>query len=193
MKSWILKEYTRKEFRVAIDFVISRMEKRTDIADIVRLCSAIESLDELKPASSAIDPEDLKYVIAGAVSAAKERGLLQIEDRVRGILKLLEHQSLPSKLKQLGKAVRRFINRSEFDIVLKHTLKLRTISAHGGLPPASTLPTVGPTVEALVCVMVIYDLTTNGMCKGEDAHTKLNAIGQAKWSISYLRKLASLD
>jgi ApeA N-terminal domain 1 len=100
MQRWLSKEERRRQFRISVDDVVENMRKRASITDIVTLCSAIEGLSELNE-KTALSDAQIEVIVCGAAAAATASSIEVTPDRLRGLLKMLQHQSLPRKMNLL--------------------------------------------------------------------------------------------
>jgi hypothetical protein len=167
MRDWLIKEEQRKRFRISLNHVLARRSKVDSFSDIVTLCSAIESLTELEQ-KSALSGDDLNILVDGAIKAASDAHLKVDAGRIRGVLSLLQHQSLPQSIKALLRFVSPPLTRKHKDVLLKTVLELRRVGAHGNAYSELTAPRLSLALDALTAVCVLFDLKTSGVSVAED-------------------------
>ena len=108
-----MKDDERRFFRIAVDRVIDRSQKRISLDDILTMCAGIEGLAELNE-DSAVGSDQINAVAEAAQKTAQEAGISM--DRLRGVLDLLRHQSLPRRLKLLGRGLESMFGKAEIDL-----------------------------------------------------------------------------
>lgn len=177
MRKWLELDEKRSSFRVKLDHVMDEMREISSPSLIADLCSAIESLEELR-SPSALKDTDLEKMVAAAATVGEKITPPVLPDRIRGLLTLLQHQSLPQRLKVLATAVEAQIPREVSRRVIKHARDFRTREAHGGGWDEMTRPFVTPTLHVLASMCVLWDLTTSGL-PASDGNRRLNAITRA--------------
>jgi len=161
-REWLLQEDTRRIFRVSLSRVIERSRHCESLDDIVTMCAAIESMSELKEPSSLL-PAHIEIISNAAVSEANKHNIAIDSNRIRGVLKLLENQSLPRQLKVLTAMLPAALPKKDVDRVMKVVLDLRKVAAHGHTLPEITMPKIWPTVQALLSICILFDLSTSGV------------------------------
>ncbi|EQB16639.1 ApeA N-terminal domain 1-containing protein [Sphingobium lactosutens] len=185
MRQWLERDGSRRLFRVRVDRVLERMRKESSTKLVADLCSAIESLSELR-APSTLSDADLTAIVDAAAKAGKEATPAVPRDRLLGILSLLQHQSLPRRLKMLAAAIESEVPRKDARTVIKIARDMRTFEAHGDHWDEMTVPLVAPVLDMLASMCVLWDLTTCGMpTLFEDR--RLSASGWAHRSAQELR------
>src|SRR3569832_2446532 len=161
-REWLLQEDTRRIFRVSLSRVIERSRHCESLDDIVTMCAAIESMSELKEPSSLL-PAHIEIISNAAVSEANKHNIAIDSNRIRGVLKLLENQSLPRQLKVLTAMLPAALPKKDVDRVMNVVLDLRKVAAHGHTLPEITMPKIWPTVQALLSICILFDLSTSGV------------------------------
>jgi hypothetical protein len=188
MQAWVSKEAERHTFRVNLDRVIANMRKGESLEDIVTLCSAVESLDELKSPQTLTD-KDLKNISKAAIAGAQEAGVTIDPARIRSVLALLKHQSLPQRLKLLMEAIAPHVSDNHAKAIISGALSLRTIAAHGGSIASLKIPRVSPIVTALAGACVLYDLLTSDFPPKANDHFRLRASRQIEEALDWMAHL----
>jgi hypothetical protein len=188
MQSWISREDARSTFRVSVDTAIANLAERTSLQDIVTLCSAIESLDELKSDDMMLD-SSLDAIANGAIQAAAAVAPGVDPNRVRGVINLLRHRSLPQRLKLVLDAIAPHITNAESKKIRSGTLGLRAIAAHGGPISELSIPRVRPIVVALAGVCVLYDALTSGFPTNAGESRRLRALRETKEALQWIAHL----
>jgi hypothetical protein len=189
MRQWLERDDTRRLFRVRLDRVLEAMRKETSTKLVADLCSAIESLTELR-APSTLSDEDLTVIVNAATAAGKSATPPVMRERLEGILGLLQHQSLPQRMKLLAAAIEAEIPKKDAKAVLKIARDLRTFEAHGDHWNEMTVPLVAPTLEMLASMCVLWDLTTCGMPSAA-GDRELSALSRARWHAMELTRRRS--
>lgn len=184
MRQWLERDDSRRLFRVRLDRVLERMRTESSTKLVADLCSAIESLSELR-APSTLSDADLTAIVDAAAKAGTEATPAVPRDRLLGILSLLQHQSLPQRLKMLAAAIESEVPKKDAKAVIKIARDLRTFEAHGDHWDEMTVPLVAPALDMLASMCVLWDLTTCGMpASFEDR--RLSASSRAHWSAQQL-------
>ena len=179
MRQWLERDDSRRLFRVRLDRVLERMRTEASTKLVADLCSAIESLTELR-APSTLSDADLTAIVEAAAKAGTEATPAVPRDRLLGILSLLQHQSLPQRLKMLAAAIESEVPKKDAKAVIKIARDLRTFEAHGDHWDEMTVPLVAPALDMLASMCVLWDLTTCGMpASFEDR--RLSASSRAHW------------
>lgn len=187
MKQWLQREEERSRFRANLDRVIEESKKRSELDHITTLCAGIESLSEFQQAA-VFKAGDIEALVEGASSAARAASIDVTDDRLRGLLSMLNSQGLPQRLKMLGRVVQPDIGQAKFADLILSTLDLRRVAAHGHPVTDLSLPKLAPTIEALLAACVIWDLKTSGMPIGTSP-ARLKALWRAEQSIGELTRL----
>lgn len=99
--------------------------------------------------------------------------------RLRGILSLLQHQSLPQRLKALSRLLESIVPPKEAAAACALALKLRTFETHGDHLDEMAVPMIPATVDMLASMCVLWDLTSCGM-PAEASDRKLTAARRAR-------------
>jgi len=186
MRSWLAKDGERRVFRVAVDRVIEGLQKRTSIEDILTLCSAVESLPEFGQRSK-FSGEQIKVLVNGAVEAGKSAKIVVGADRLRGLLDMLNNQSLPGRLALLAETIAPAVAKEQARVAISAALSLRTMAAHGQSMPESVMPVVHPTIDALAGMCATYDLITCGAPINTTDSSRLLPIRRASQAIVALK------
>ncbi|MET3469512.1 hypothetical protein ABIC78_000014 [Novosphingobium sp. 1529] len=185
MRQWLERDNSRRLFRVRLDRVLERMRKESSTKLVADLCSAIESLSELR-APSTLSDADLTAIVDAAAKAGTEATPAVPRDRLLGILSLLQHQSLPQRLKMLAAAIVSEVPKKDAKMVIKIARDLRTFEAHGDHWDEMTVPLVAPVLDMLASMCVLWDLTTCGMPASFDDR-RLSASSRAHWFAQEIR------
>lgn len=191
MASWINKQHQRKRLRGAIENVSRHIGQRVSIDDIVTLCAGIESLEELS-APASLTPAEINTLSEGAVTAAIQNGIDIDSSRIRGVLDLLQHQSLPKRLKRMFEKLKPWVSDTQAKLLISSVLELRIVAAHGKSPTASITPKASPTIEGLACACVLYDFATCGMPTKTASDQNIGILSHLLSSISELELIKSL-
>lgn len=186
MKMWLSKDDDRRLFRIAIDRVIDRSRKRISLDDILTICAGIESASDFSEEIS-ISTHQISAIADAARKAAQDNGV--DINRLRGVLDLLRHQSLPRRLTLLGRTLESIFNKANIDSTFKAVLELRTIAAHGKSIEEISMPKMAPAIETLLGLCVAYDLTTCGIPSQANDGLAILALRQARRSIIGLKHL----
>jgi hypothetical protein len=161
LEAWLEKERQRKEFRIGVNRVLEKMDAIVSVDQIVALCAALESLEEFDSISQISDAE-IALLAGAAEAAALENGIAANADRLRGILKLLKHTSLPKRMKMIGKALSRHIPAEDAELIFESARQLRTSGAHGSSTEFK-IQNLAPTIAGLAAMLVLFDLVTCGV------------------------------
>lgn len=188
MQSWLSKEKGRRTFRINVDRVIANLHERVSLEDVVTLCSAIESLDELK-SDGGLSNGDIGIIADAAVAGASRAGIAIDPARIRGTLGLLKHRSLPQRLKGLMNAISTAVTQEDAKIIMDGTLGLRTIAAHGGSITSPSIPRVSPIVTALTGCCVLYDLLTSAFPARANDSSRVRAAQQISLALDSIALL----
>jgi hypothetical protein len=188
MQTWLSKDTKRQIFRVSLDRAIKSASDGESLEDIVTLCSAIESLAELKSAA-AISNSEVETLSNAAIKAAKDAKIGIDANRIKGVLSLMKHQSLPQKLKAMFEALSQFIKPEYAKKITTATLELRAIAAHGNPLANFSVPRISPVVRALTCSCVLYDLLTSGVPLKANETFRLRAIRDLEEAVQWMMRL----
>lgn len=188
MQAWLSKNQARNRFRVNVDRVIANLRKSVDLEDIVTLCAAVESLDELKSSKGLAD-KDIKKIAKAAAQAALDEKIPVDPARIHSVIGMLKHHSLPQRLKLLMAALAPAVTPAQAKTIISGAVSLRVIAAHGGSIASLSIPRVQPIVTALAGACVAYDLLTSGFPPKANEHTRLRAMRQIKDSVDWLSHL----
>lgn len=156
---------------------------------VADLCAAVESLTELRAPSTLADA-DLMAMVDAAAAAGAGAAPPAPRDRIEGLLALLHHQSLPQSLKTLAKTIETAVPKKDAQAVIGNALRLRKFEAHGDHWDEMTMPRIGPTLELLASMYVLWDLTTAGMPVSFDDR-RLSASSRAHWFAQEMRNQAT--
>jgi hypothetical protein len=161
MQAWLEKSKERRVFRIFLDHVIARRNRRSSIEDVVSLCSGIDSLKEIL-APSTLTKKDIDVLSKAAIAAAVEHEIDVAHPRIRNILGNLRGSSLRLKMESiLSKAVPS-LSDVEQKTLIDAGLQLRQMAAHGTATSEMTSPFTSPVVEALTAACVLYDVRSTG-------------------------------
>lgn len=174
MRTWLEKDERRRLFRVRLDRVLEQMEEISSPKLVADLCSAIETLEELR-APSELKDSDLSLMIDAAAHEGAKISPPVPRDRIEGLLGLLRHQSLSQRLKALSAALETDVPKDLARQVIQHARELRTFEAHGGAWDEMRAPLVAPTLDMLAAMCVLWDLTTSGLPVSQ-GERRLNAL-----------------
>lgn len=189
MKLWLEKQNERKQFRSHLGRVIREANHGYDIDQIVRLCSAIESLSEIK-VPSGISKSQVREMSSAATALALENGWEIPATQVQNALSALRRPSLPARLKQMSKALHAILKEEDCGLVIGLAHELRNIAAHGKSHDDYKNPIVGPTVAALTAMCTLFDLHSCGFHKSQD-HASLNCLERWNYAVADIRRLSS--
>lgn len=159
MQAWLSKNAERRLFRAMVDNVLTAPHG-IELNHINGLTAAIDSLNELK--GTAVSKEDLDVLAAGAVAAARAHNIDVPETRINAVIGGMKNQPLRQKLKATAKPLASILTSKDANRLITEVLELRRTSAHGHAVADMTLPTLMPTVRALVGLCVMWDLATCG-------------------------------
>ena len=188
MRAWLLKDDARRLFRATAARVIDRSRKRISIDDVVSLCAGIESLAELGENPS-ISPAQIDALAAAAQAAAATHSIEVDSNRIKGVLGLLQHQSLPRRLKLLAKKLQPSVSKRDGELIADAVRDLRKVAAHGQALPKTVHPKIGPAVEALLGLCVLYDLTTCSVPISANESSYIAAMKRVRGAVDELRRL----
>lgn len=160
---WLSKQHERRIFRNALNSVIVNMHKRSEVDNVVRLCSALESLPELKPQAkiTKLQVKTMAEAAAAAINASSEIRLSA--ERLQNVLSALRRPSLAERFNLLIEAISPEFPTEQCKTVADLAYRFRNDAAHGKQGEAFESPIVGPVVEALTSMCVFYDLKTSGV------------------------------
>lgn len=185
MRRWLELDEKRRLFRVRLDRVLERKRKEISTKLVADLCSAVEALTELR-APSLVSDADLTAIVDAAATAGAATSPPVRRDRLQGLLSMLQHQSLPQRLKLLAAAIESEIPKKDAQSVIKLARDMRTFEAHGDHWDEMTVPLVGPVLDLLASMCVLWDQTTCGMPASFDDR-RLTASSRATWFAQELR------
>lgn len=185
MRRWLEADERRRLFRARVDRVLEQMRHETSSRLVMDLCAAIESLTELKGPSAVSDKDVAAIADAAGAAAAKATPPIP-KDRVRGLLALLQHQSLPQRMKLLAAALEPELDKADAREIIKSARDLRNFEAHGSYWDEMTMPLVAPTLDALASLCVFWDLKTSGFPAAFDDR-ELLAARRTDWAARELK------
>jgi hypothetical protein len=185
MRRWIEADERRRLFRVRVDRVLEQMRNETSSRLVMDLCAAIESLTELKGRSATSD-EAVAMIADAAIAAGAKTKPAVPEERIRGILGLLQHQSLSQRMKLLAAEAEPEVTKGNAREIIRLARDLRNFEAHGSYWDEMTLPLVAPTLDALASLCVLWDLKTSGFAAAFDDR-ELLAARRADWAARELK------
>ncbi|MDY0094225.1 MAG: hypothetical protein RBT80_16140 [Candidatus Vecturithrix sp.] len=188
LSHWLSKNAARQEFRCLVSWVLKRMEQRFSSDDIITLCSAIESLDELTP-EALPSKKDIRILVEGALAAAQSKNVDIGMDRLQGILSMLGKPGLPAKLGLLMDRVSPFVVKEDASQLIKLILKIRNMAAHGDFIHDTTMPLDGPITEALAGVCVLFDLLDCGVPIEAHPHSLICPAQRIKAALVAIKKI----
>jgi len=188
MQRWLCKGKQRKTFRMYLGHVIEAMVERSELQDIVQLCSAIESLEEISEKSD-ITKNDIKLMTKAACAAADENGTEIEAQRIEGVLSLLRQMSLARKLEHIASATNAAIPESHTAEIVKAAKNLRNLAAHGGSLTEERMPIVSPAIQGLAAMCAAFDLLDCGMPAPPREHTCLSAVKNAANATHVLKNI----
>lgn len=187
MKLWLEKHEERKQFRAHLGRVIREIGRGHDIDQIVRLCSAVESMAEIKPRSS-VSRAQVQQMSAAAAALAEENGWEIPATSIQNAMSVLRRPSLPARLKQLSQMLAPLLKNDDCNLVIGLAHKLRNIAAHGKSHDDYQNPIVRPTVDALTAMCTLFDLHSCGFHQSKD-HTSLNCLGRWTYAVADIKQL----
>jgi hypothetical protein len=177
MRRWLELDAQRRMFRVRLDRVLEQTGE-TSTALIADLCAAIETLDELRNPST-LKANELQLIVEAAARAGAQASPPVPQERIEGLLGMLQFQSLPQRLKKLAKQLREHIPKPIANEVIGHALRFRKFQAHGGSWDEMRIPLISPTLQVLAGMCVMWDLTTSGF-PVRHGDRSLNAAGRIR-------------
>ncbi len=189
MGTWLSKSKDRNLFRALVGGVIKNRARYISIDDIMLLCSAIESLEEFNQTSTPSD-EIIKEMTNAATNAAKTAGHEVDRARIKGLLGLLQHTSLPNKLKRLMKTVGTLFDNKDREMLIGSVIELRRQSAHGQIAPKINMSKVGATVMALAAICALYDLMSCGVPLKSETNEDIWPLKVAKGALADLKAIS---
>lgn len=161
MQAWFAGDANRWTFRALVDQVIRSVNRRTDIQDLVKLCAAIETLDELVEAK-APSKASLRTLAQAAIEAANAHNIGVGTDRIIGALSMLRRPGLSQRMRLLASKLP-MIDPEDGELVIRSAQKLRNMAAHGeGLRDLRSA-VLAPTIMGVAALCVLYDLHSCGI------------------------------
>lgn len=158
-RDWLSRETQRRLFRISLDNVIEGLSERSDPSQLVTLCAAVESLEELGGPQTL--PSTLITEMAAAAQAiAEAKNQLIPLERIQGLLGTLTRPSLAHKIKALGSKTT--VKDADVSLICKAAVDARHRSAHGGNHSEQRTPILAPTIRALAALCAKFDLETCG-------------------------------
>lgn len=191
MSSWLSQEEKRRVFRVSISRAIEDSKNRVSLDDIVSLCAAVDSLEELSEAVT-ITKTQVRLIAAAAVSKANEISADIDPIRIKSIISLLRNQSLPAKFGVLSARMKEIGLADDLALLISTVHRLRNISAHGHALPETTMPTVAPAVSGLLSLLVLFDLGSNAVPFLSEYDMNIPAMQALRESLMALNQLQLL-
>lgn len=173
MQKWLEADESRRLFRVRLDRVLEESLDTASPRLIAELCNAVDTLAEFKK-STKLTAGDIDTIVTAAEAAAQSAEIDIQPSRIKGVLSLLQHQSLPQKLKALI-ADLDIAPKKDLSRVMQLAQRFRTFDAHGEHLGEMTTPLVGLTLEALKNICVVWDQKTSGMPAAYEGRSLLAA------------------
>jgi len=162
MQEWLRRSRDRRTFRAYLNNVIEASARRSDIQDVVRLCSAVESLSELVEESD-ISKEDVK-TMANAAHAKMADSSRSIDNRrIFDVLSILRQMSLSKRLDLIAATTAPAIEPVHAMAIFGAAKELRNSAAHGRSIADERTPIIGPITDGLAAICAAYDLLSCGM------------------------------
>ena len=189
MQSWLETQPARETFRSLLNGVVEQMARRTNLDDIVRLCAAVESLDELATGGP-ITREMIAPVAAAAVAEAGLRGLPLPSERISGVLGGLTRPSLAHRFDRLTEQLPAIVDRAQARTITRAASRLRQTGAHAQDYPGLRSPMVGPVTAGLASLLALFDLTTCGLDSADFPQSRLSALSQIDEAAARIGALA---
>lgn len=187
MERWLLKSEGRAKFRAIISDMIRESREITDAQHVVRLCGAIESLEEIERPASITRAQLKKMAAAAAAAISGEAGSIT-EDKIKTVLGAFRRASLAAKISAVTGHQYGLFDQHDGELVLRAAHKIRNDVAHGKEHGNIERPTTGPVTRALLGFCVCYDLFTSDTPLTFN-NRKLNAATVTQQSISQLKRL----
>ncbi len=161
LKEWLAHAEQRRRYRILIDAVGDEIMERFSLEQLASLCSAVESLEELKGGDE-IGRDVVRDMTAAAKKAASKHSVDLQDDRIHGCLSLLKRKSLSHRVKLMFNAVKKHFGSADIEIGLltKSISEMRTVAVHGSSPPQDVSPKLLSTNRALHALCVLYDIVT---------------------------------
>lgn len=161
MQGWYAHQTRRDTFRGLVSHVIGTMHRRIDAKQILTLCAAIESLDELSEPST-LSGSDLRAIIKAAREAASARMAEVDPGRIASALAMLQRPSLAHRLNRLGENLP-MLAKEDMVLLIRTVQRLRNSSAHGHDHGMVESGLIAPATIALAAACVLFDLTSSGI------------------------------
>jgi hypothetical protein len=188
MARWLVAENDRRRFRVRVDRVIERMNRRVDPNDLVEIGSAVDSLSAL--AANSPLPDGVLSKMVDAAHAVSEEGKAGIDrDRINGLLGGLRRPSLVKRFTGLGVGIDPPLEKKDADLLAKTAAQIRNASAHGGAISNQIQPRVAPAIEAITALCVRFDLETCGFPSRSSADARVMSKVRFDDGLDHLKSL----
>lgn len=171
MRGWLERDHVRRRFRVGLDHVIERMERRIDPSDLIDLGSAVDSLTELVPAGT-LPVGALDSMVSAAHSAARAAGARIDRERLAGLLGALQRPSLAKRFAGLASGISPPMSSNDAELLVRSATRIRHASAHGGAISDQLQPRIAPTIDALTALCVRFDLESCGFSSRSSADAR---------------------
>lgn len=162
MQEWLRRSRERRTFRAYLNNVIEASARRSDIQDIVRLCSAVESLSEFMEESD-ISKEDVKTMANAAHATMADSGRNIDKRRILDVLSVLRQMSLSKRLDLIAAATAPAVEPDHAMAIVRAAKELRNSAAHGRSMADERTPITGPVTDGLAAICAAYDLLSCGM------------------------------
>jgi hypothetical protein len=190
MSLWLEGEGRHSRFRVFLDHVLQEHRTSNSLDHVTMLCSAIESIPDLVGPKSL--NKDLLTKVADAAHAKAESLNLGISvNRFKGIIGQLANAPLSDRIRTLISSVANNLSEAQTNNLIRHTMRLRTLAAHGNASEPLRQPVLPPVIQALTALCVLYDLKTSGLTDADDQQNiRLIARGRLKYAVDTISELA---
>lgn len=161
MQKWLSLQESRATFRGLLGSVINAMQRTVHLDHVIRLCAAVESLEELT-GESPIQKSDIAAMSNAAGAVAANRKLPLDPQRITDCLSSLRRLSLKRRLDILIDAISDHIDADDGQLVARHACKLRQAGAHAQSVSELREPLIGPVAAGLAAMCALFDLTSCG-------------------------------
>lgn len=161
MRTWLARDGERRRFRVRLDRVLDRMNRRIDPSDLVDLAAAVDGLAEVA-AAAAVTGLQVEAMVTAAHAAAEAAAAGVNRSRIAGLLGGLSRPSLSMRMTALAAGLSPPPSAEEVSLVVSSATRVRNATAHGGAIDAQVQPRVAPTIQAVTAMYARYDLETCG-------------------------------
>ena len=157
MRNWLQADDQRRSFRLFLNRVLGTIRSRSDLTDVLLLCSAVESLPVDGISAQTIPKKVLKEMSQAAIDYATDHNVTDISGRVKGLLGNLNRPSLALRLNHLLDILPSPVTDEDRKLLIDSATALRTAVAHGKPIGREIELRSGPTAQALVGACALFD------------------------------------